>query len=117
MYPVVIVPKKVLYGKRELCWYKDIEMLEGHAMPDHTHICISVPPKYRVAMVIGYLKGKSAIRIHWEILGVTKGFTNKNFWIRGYCVSTVGLNEGQIREYIKNQEYLDTGKEPVIKFV
>jgi putative transposase len=120
-YHVVIVPKyrkKVLYGKvkkrvgeilRELCRYKDIELLEGHAMADHIHLCISVPPKYSIAMVVGYLKGKSAIRIHREILGVKQGFTNKNFWTRGYCVSTVGLNEQQIREYIQNQEKLDTG--------
>jgi putative transposase len=120
---VVIVPKyrhKVLYGKvkkkvgeilRELCRYKGIELLEGHAMLDHIHMCISVPPKYSIAMTIGYLKGKSAIRIHREILGVKRGFTNKNFWTRGYCVSTVGLNEQQIREYIQNQEKLDSGEE------
>ncbi|GHV85128.1 IS200/IS605 family transposase ISDha13 [Spirochaetia bacterium] len=122
-YHVVIVPKyrhKVLYGKvkkkvgeilRELCRYKGIELLEGHAMPDHIHMCISVPPKYSIAMTIGYLKGKSAIRIHREILGVKRGFTNKNFWTRGYCVSTVGLNEQQIRKYIQNQEKLDSGEE------
>jgi putative transposase len=125
-YHVVIVPKyrkKVLYGKtkkrvgeilRELCRYKDIELLEGHAMADHIHLCISVPPKYSIAMVIGYLKGKSAIRIHREILGVKQGFTNKNFWTRGYCVSTVGLNEQQIREYIQNQEKLDTGRQGLL---
>ena len=90
-YHVVIVPKyreKSLYGKirkrigeilRELCRYKGIEVLEGHAMPDHIHLCLSIPLKYSVAMVIGYLKGKSAIRIHREILGVKRGFTNKNF--------------------------------------
>jgi putative transposase len=77
-------------------------------MPDHIHMCISVPPKFSVAMVIGYLKGKSAIRIHREVLGVKRNFTNKNFWTRGYCVSTVGLNEGQIRAYIRNQEKLDS---------
>jgi len=76
-------------------------------MPDHVHLCLSVPPKYSIAMAIGYLKGKSAIRIHREILGIKKGFTNKNFWSRGYCVSTVGLNEEQIRAYIKNQENLE----------
>jgi putative transposase len=114
---------KILYGRvkkrtgqilRELCRYKDIELLEGHAMPDHIHMCISVPPKYSIAMVIGYLKGKSAMRIHREILGVRKGFTNKNFWTRGYCVSTVGLNEEQIREYIKNQEVLDKGQQGLL---
>jgi len=62
-------------------------------------------------MVIGYLKGKSAIRIQREILGVKRGFTNKSFWSRGYCVSTVGLNEQQIREYIKSQEKLETDQQ------
>lgn len=62
-------------------------------------------------MAIGYLKGKSAIRMHREILGSKKGFTNKNFWSRGYCVSTVGLNEEQMREYIKNQENLENRKQ------
>jgi putative transposase len=125
-YHVVLVPKyrhKVLYGKRkkrvgeilrELCRYKGIELLEGHAMADHIHMCISVPPKYSIAMTIGYLKGKSAIRIHREILGIQRGFTNKNFWTRGYCVSTVGLNEQQIREYIRNQEKLDTGEQGLL---
>ena len=96
---------------QELCRYRGIQILEGHAMVDHIHLCISVPPKYSIAMVIGYLKGKSAIRIHKEILGVKKGFTNKNFWTRGYCVSTVGLNEQQIREYIRNQEKLEMGQQ------
>jgi transposase len=74
-------------------------------------ICDNVPSKYSIAMVIGYLKGKSAIRVHREILGIKKNFTNKNFWTRGYCVSTVGLNEQQVREYIRSQEKLDTGEQ------
>ena len=118
-YHIVFVPKyrhKIFFGKmrtrigeliRDLCRQKDIEMLEGHTMPDHIHMCLSIPPKYSVSMIIGFIKGKSAIRIHREFFGVKKGFTNKNFWIRGYCVSTVGLDEKQIREYIKNQERLD----------
>jgi putative transposase len=117
------VPKyrhKVLYGKersrvgailRELCRYKGIEIVEAHAMPDHIHICISVPPKYSIAMIIGYLKGKSVIRIHREILGVKKNFTGKSFWTRGYYVSTVGMDEKTVREYIRNQEKLDQGEE------
>lgn len=108
--------QKVIYGKRrrrigdilrELCRHKGIEILEGHAMIDHIHLCLSVPPKYSVSMIIGYLKGKSAIRIHRELLGRRKGFTNLHFWVRGYCVSTVGLDEKMIREYIRNQEKLD----------
>ncbi len=120
-YHIVFVPKyrhKVFFGKmririgeliRELCRQKDIEILEGHTLPDHIHMCLSIPPKYSVSMIIGFLKGKSAIRIHRDFFGVKKGFTNKNFWIRGYCVSTVGRDEKQIREYIKNQEKLDQG--------
>jgi putative transposase len=128
-YHVVIVPKyrkKALYGKlrkrigeilRELCRYKDIEILEAHAMPDHIHMCISVAPKYSIAMTIGYLKGKSAIRVHKELSGrEPKGFTNKNFWARGYCVSTVGLDEKQIREYIQNQEKLEMGEQGHLDF-
>jgi putative transposase len=114
-YHVVIVPKyrkKVLYGKRrkrigeilrDLCRYKGIEILDAHAMTDHIRMCLSVPPKYSIAMTIGYLKRKCAIRIHKEESGrEPKGFTNKNFWARGYCVSTVGLDEKQIWEYIQN---------------
>ena len=114
-YHVVIVPKyrkKKLYGKirtgvgeivRELCRQKRLELLEGHLMPDHVHICISVPPKFSIAFVIGFLKGKSAIRIHREILK-EKRVTGLHFWSRGYCVSTVGLDEETIRKYIRDQE-------------
>jgi putative transposase len=76
-------------------------------MPDHVHVLLSVPPKYSIAMLVGYLKGKSAIHIHRKLQGVKKGFTGKHFWSRGYCVSTVGLDEDTIREYVKNQEELD----------
>ncbi len=118
-YHIVVVPKyrrKVLFGKtrkrigkiyRQLCRQKGVEMLEGKALPDHIHMVLSIPPKYSVAMVVGYLKGKSAIQIHREMLGVKKGFTGKSFWSRGYCVSTVGLDEKTVRESVKNQEELD----------
>jgi putative transposase len=121
-YHVVFVPKyrqKVLHGRtrrrvgeilRELCRQKDAELLAGHAMVDHIHLCLSIPPKYSVSMIIGYLKGKSAIRIHRELLGRKKVFTNLHFWVRGYCASTVGLDERLIREYIMNQEKLDRSK-------
>ncbi len=94
--------RKVLFGKtrkkmgkilRQLCRQKGVEILEGHAMSDHIHLVLTIPPKFSVAMVVGCLKGKSAIQIHRELLGVKKGFTGKNFWSRGYCVSTVGLDE------------------------
>ena len=73
-------------------------------MSDHVHVCLSIPPKYSVANTVGFLKGKSAIRIHREYLGRRRNFTGFHFWARGYCVSTVGLDEAVIREYIRNQE-------------
>ena len=118
-YHVVIVPKyrrKQMFGRlrrqigallRELCRQKDLELLEGKAMPDHIHMLLSVPPKYSIAMTIGYLKGKSAIRINRELMGTKGMLFGRSFWSRGYCVSTVGLDEARIREYIRNQEKLD----------
>ena len=115
-YHIVWVPKylrKVLYGKlrsrpgeiiRELCLQRDLKIIEGHAMPDHIHTCISIPPKYSVANAIGFLKGKSAIRLHREFGAMGMG---KHFWIRGCNVSTVGLDEEQIRRYIREQENFD----------
>ena len=118
-YHVVIVPKyrrKSLFGHvrkrigkifQRLCRQKAIELVEGHAMLDHVHLVLSIPPKLSVAMAVGYLKGKSAIQIHREALNVKQGFTGKHFWSRGYCVSTVGLDEQMIRAYVKNQDDLD----------
>ncbi len=118
-YHIVFVPKyrkKVLYGRtrkqmgqilRQLCRQKGVEIMEGHAMPDHIHLVLRIPPKFSVALVVGYLKGKSAIQIHREALGVKKGFTGKHFWSRGYCVSTVGLDEASVRAYVRDQEELD----------
>ena len=122
-YHMVLIPKyrhKVLFGKsrkrigeilRELCRYKGIELLEGNAPSDHIHMCVSIPPKYSVAMIIGYLKGKSAIRIHRELLKRKRGFTNLHFCIRGYCVSTVGLDEEKVRKYIREQEEMDRNQQ------
>ena len=73
-------------------------------MPDHIHMLISVPPKYSIAMTMGYLKGKSAIRIHREVMRTKGTLFGREFWARGYCVSTVGLNEEEIRQYIRDQE-------------
>jgi putative transposase len=81
-----------------------VELVEGKAMPDHIHMLLSVPPKYSIAMTMGYLKGKSAIRIHREVLRTKGTLFGREFWARGYCVSTVGLNEEQIRQYIRDQE-------------
>ncbi len=115
-YHVVILPKfrrKVLYGRlrkqvgtilRDLCRQKGIELVEGKALPDHIHLLLSVPPKYSIAMTIGFLKGKSAIRIHRELLRTKGTLFGRTFWARGYCVSTVGLDEAVIRKYIQQQE-------------
>ena len=73
-------------------------------MADHIHLCLSIPPKYSVANTVGFLKGKSAIRIHREYLGRQRQHTGFHFWARGYCVSTVGLDEETVRAYIRNQE-------------
>jgi len=88
-----------------------VELLEGHAMPDHIHLVLSVPPKLSIAMVLGYLKGKSAIHIHRQLEGVNRGFTGKHFWSRGYCVSTIGLDEDTIRAYVRDQEHLEKQEE------
>jgi putative transposase len=115
-YHVVILPKyrrKVLYERlrrqigrifRDLCRQKEIELVEGRAVVDHIHMLLSVPPKYSIAMTVGYLKGKSAIRIHRELLKTQGTLFGRAFWARGYCVSTVGLNESAIRDYIREQE-------------
>jgi len=123
-YHVVIIPKyrrKMLYGKlrskigsilRDLCKQKGVELLEGHAMPDHIHMCLSVPPRYSIAYVVGFLKGKSAIRIHRDLLQEGRRYP-MHFWAIGYCVSTVGRNEEQIRQYIRDQEKLNRDQEPL----
>lgn len=73
-------------------------------MADHIHLCLSIPPKYRVAHTVGFLKGKSAIQIHRNYMGQKRNFGGLHFWAKGYCVSTVGLDEQVIRAYIRNQE-------------
>ena len=118
-YHVVIVPKfrkKVFYGRlrrqvgaslRELCRQRGIELLEGHAMPDHVHLCLSIPPKYSVAYASGFLKGKSAVRRHRELLHERR-LTGLHFWAAAYCVSTVGLAEARVRQYSREQEQLES---------
>jgi len=118
-YHVVWIPKcrrKVLFGQlrqylgqifRELARNRESEILEGHLMPDHVHILIAIPPKYSVAQVVGFIKGKSAIHIARNYLGHRKNFTGQQFWARGYHVSTVGRDEKAVREYIKAQEKED----------
>ena len=115
-YHVVIVPKyrkKAIYGKlrqqigemlRQLCRQKEIELLEGHARVDHVHLLLSVPPRYSIAMTVGYLKGKSAIRIHRDCGKARGTLLGRSFWSRGYCVSTVGFDEADCAAYIQEQE-------------
>ena len=118
-YHVVFIPKrrkKVVYGKirkhlgeifHELARQKESEVLEGHLRSDHVHMCMSIPPKYAVSNVVGFVKGKSAIAIARTIMGEKRNFTGENFWARGYFVSTVGLDEKMVREYIRRQEKED----------
>lgn len=118
-YHVVWIPKcrrKVLYEElrkylgevfRELAIQKESRIVEGHLMLDHVHMLISIPPKYAVAHVVGFIKGKSAIHIARTFHGRKRNFTGQNFWARGYFVSTVGRDEETIRAYIKKQEAED----------
>ncbi len=117
-YHVVFIPKyrrKVIYGKlraaiggilRDLCKQKGIELLEGHAVSDHVHLCLSIPPKYSVSYAVGFLKGKSAVRIHRELLHERR-MSGLHFWTTGYWVSTVGRDEATVRQYIRQQEDRD----------
>ena len=118
-YHVVFIPKrrrKAVFGNirrhlgaifHELARQKECTIIEGHLMPDHVHMCISIPPKYAVASVIGFLKGKSAIAIARQFGGRERNFTGEHFWARGYCVSTVGYEEEKVRAYIREQEGSD----------
>ena len=114
-YHIVFVTKyrhKTIYGElrgkigpiiRQLCEQKGLDLHEGHAMPDHIHLCLSIPQKYSVSNTVGFIKGKSAIRIHRELLH-TKCMTGLSFWARGYCANTVGLDEEMIKAYIRQQD-------------
>jgi len=118
-YHVVFIPKyrrTTLYGElrqhlgevfRNLAKQKECSILEGHMMPDHVHMLISIPPKHAVSQVVGFIKGKSAIHLARMYGGKKRNFVGQHFWARGYFVSTVGRNEEVIREYIKKQEAQD----------
>jgi len=122
-YHVVFIPKcrrKTLFGAirrdlgsvlRALAQQKDAVIEEGHLLPDHVHMLISVPPKYAVSHVIGYIKGKSAIHIARTYGDRKRNFVGQHFWARGYFVSTVGRDEEVIRKYIRNQEVEDRRQE------
>lgn len=118
-YHIVFTPKyrrKIIYNQIrqdikeilvELCKYKGVEIIEGHMMPDHIHMLLSIPPKYSVSSVMGYLKGKSALMIFERHANLKYKYGNRHFWCEGYYVSTVGLNEETIKKYIAEQEQRD----------
>jgi len=118
-YHVVFIPKcrrKALYAQlrrdlgpvfRDLAERKECKVEEGHLMPDHVHMLLSVPPKYSVSSVMGFIKGKSAIHIARVYAGRRRNFVGQHFWARGYWVSTVGKNEAAVRRYIQEQETED----------
>ena len=118
-YHLIWIPKyrkKLLYGQlrkhlgevfRGLSIQKESRVVEGHLMTDHVHMLLSIPPKYSVAQVVGFIKGKSAIHIARNFSGHKRNFIGQNFWARGYFVSTVGKDEKSVREYIRHQEIED----------
>ena len=118
-YHVVWIPKyrrQALYAElrkhlgpvlRELARQREAVVEEGHLQLDHVHMLLSIPPKYAVAQVLGYIKGKSANHVARSYLGRRQNFTGQHFWARGYYVSTVGRNEAAIREYIRQQQAED----------
>ena len=118
-YHVVFIPKcrrRTLYGElrqhlgevfKELAKQKESRVEEGHLMPDHVHMMLSIPPKYSVSQIVGYIKGKSAIHLA-RVYGERKrNFVGQHFWASGYFVSTIGRDETVIREYIRNQKKID----------
>ena len=122
-YHIVFAPKyrrKVIYNKlradirdiiKDLCKYKGIEIIEGHMMPDHVHLLLSIPPKYSVSEIMGYLKGKSSLMIFDKHANLKYKYGNRRFWAEGYYVSTVGLNEATVRKYIQEQEKDDIARD------
>ena len=122
-YHLVFAPKyrrQAIYGKvkedigrmlRKLCEYKEVEILEAEACPDHIHMLVTIPPKYSVAQIVGYLKGKSSLMIFEKYANMKYKYGNRHFWCRGYYVDTVGKNTKAIAEYIQQQLQEDIGYE------
>ena len=118
-YHIVFAPKyrrQVIYGQikkdvgeilRKLCIQKEVEIIEAEACPDHIHMLVSIPPHISIAQFMGYLKGKSSLMIFERHSNLKYKYGNRNFWAKGYFVSTVGLNAETVKEYIKNQEKED----------
>lgn len=126
-YHIVFIPKfrrKVIYNKlrkdiqeiiKQLCQWKGVEILEGHMMPDHVHLLLEIQPKMSVSYFMRYLKGKSSLMIfekHWNL---KYKFRNRNFWVTGYYISPIGLNEATIRKYIREQENEDEMEDKLTK--
>ena len=118
-YHIVFIPKyrrKEIYGKlrsdigqiiRQLCSYKGVEIMEAHAMPDHIHMLVRIPPKIAVSNFMGYLKGNSSLMIFERHANLKYKYGNRNFWAKGFFVSTVGLDTKKVQEYIRDQEKED----------
>jgi len=124
-YQVVFAPKyrrQAIYGKikedigkiiRQLCDQKGIEIIEAELCPDHIHMLISIPPKYSVAQIMGYIKGKSSLMIFDRHANMKYKYGNRHFWCRGYYVDTVGRNKKAIQEYIRNQLQEDIANDQI----
>ena len=122
-YHLVFAPKyrrQVIYGKikkdigimlRKLCEYKQVEIIEAEACKDHIHMLVSIPPKYSVSQIMGYLKGKSSLMIFEKYANMKYKYGNRHFWCRGYYVDTVGRNKKAIEQYIRNQLQEDVSTE------
>ena len=122
-YHIVFAPKyrrRVIYGKikqdigrmlRKLCEYKEVEIIEAEACKDHIHMLVSIPPKYSVSQIMGYLKGKSSLMIFEKYANMKYKYGNRHFWCRGYYVDTVGRNKKVIEQYIRNQLQEDYAEE------
>ena len=124
-YHIVFAPKyrrQVIYGKiktdigqilRKLCEYKGVEIIEAEACPDHIHMLVSIPPKYSISQIMGYLKGKSSLMILDRHANLKYKYGNRQFWCKGYYVDTVGRNKKAIQEYIKKQLQEDIANDQV----
>ena len=124
-YHIVFAPKyrrQVIYGKiksdigimlRKLCEYKQVEIIEAEACKDHIHMLVSIPPKYSVSQIMGYLKGKSSLMIFEKYANMKYKYGNRHFWCRGYYVDTVGRNKKVIAEYIRNQLQEDVANDQI----
>ena len=128
-YHIVFIPKyrrKEIYGKlrsdigqiiRQLCSYKGVEIMEAHAMPDHIHMLVRIPPKIAVSNFMGYLKGKSNLMIFERHANLKYKYGNRNFWAKGFFVSTVGLDTKKVQEYIRDQEKEDMMQDSLKEYI